>query len=63
MDPITQSCPFDAETRAARCESCCTTNGELTPCVKAWLRATTVAAQLEPLQMAAHRRLAERIAA
>ena len=32
-----EACPFEAATRAARCESCCAVSGGLTPCVAAWL--------------------------
>ncbi|MEX1104312.1 MAG: hypothetical protein WED87_08680 [Dehalococcoidia bacterium] len=32
-----EACPFDAATRASRCEDCCAKSGGLTPCVAAWL--------------------------
>jgi hypothetical protein len=38
---LKDACPYDAATRAARCESCCATNNSMTPCVVAWLRLQT----------------------
>ncbi|MGH2607999.1 MAG: hypothetical protein ACRDHF_02820 [Tepidiformaceae bacterium] len=35
--PKIEACPFDAPTRASRCEDCCAKSGGLTPCVAAWL--------------------------
>lgn len=35
-----EACPFEPETRADRCSSCCEENGTLTPCVVAWLHAS-----------------------
>ena len=32
-----EACPFEAATRASRCEECCSKSGGLTPCVAAWL--------------------------
>ena len=37
MPRVSEACPYDETTRAARCESCCTTHGTLPPCVVAWL--------------------------
>ncbi|MCC7363403.1 MAG: hypothetical protein IT303_03445 [Dehalococcoidia bacterium] len=37
MYALEQSCPFEAEARAERCESCCEAN-TVTPCALAWLR-------------------------
>ena len=41
MNAMEEACPHEAETRAARCESCCHENGSLTPCVVAWLEQRT----------------------
>lgn len=34
-----EACPFEAQTRASKCEGCCANSGGLTPCVAAWLAA------------------------
>jgi hypothetical protein len=31
------TCPFDAATRASKCEGCCARNAGMPPCVAAWL--------------------------
>lgn len=43
MAANTNSCPFPAETRAARCSGCIGEHGEATPCAVAWLRLRLVA--------------------
>lgn len=53
MDQIRQdSCPYERVARAARCTSCCETNGSLTPCVVAWLKDQVTAGSVIRLQMA-----------
>jgi hypothetical protein len=37
MSGLQDSCPFEPQARAARCESCCDAARGLTPCVVAWL--------------------------
>jgi hypothetical protein len=37
MPRVSEACPYDEATRAARCESCCAGHGALPPCVVAWL--------------------------
>lgn len=32
-----EACPYQAATRASKCEACCAKSGGLTPCVAAWL--------------------------
>lgn len=32
-----EACPYEAATRASKCEACCASSGGLTPCVIAWL--------------------------
>ena len=62
MDQIRQdSCPYERVARAARCTSCCETNGSLTPCVVAWLKDQVTARSVIPLQMA-EKRAAQRAA-
>ena len=59
MPRVSEACPYDETTRAARCESCCTTHGTLPSCVVAWLEmkvnapAMTVFARREATQKAA----------
>ena len=43
-----EACPFDAATRASRCEDCCAKSGGLTPCVAAWLATRAGYVDLEP---------------
>lgn len=44
---IEEACPFDARTRAARCEGCCREN-QVPPCVQAWLAAAKVRDEEQP---------------
>ena len=37
MSRYEESCPFDARSRANRCEPCITANNSLPPCVAAYL--------------------------
>lgn len=37
MSSIADACPYEASTRAARCEGCCLANA-ITPCMAAFLR-------------------------
>lgn len=39
MPASTEGRPYEAESRAARCESCYEQSGALPPCVKGWLNA------------------------
>ena len=36
MRKTNDPCPYEPRMRAERCETCCDTNGALTPCVLAW---------------------------
>ena len=47
MPASTEGCPYDAVSRAARCESCYEQSGALPPCVKNWL--STRLMQAEPV--------------
>ena len=46
-----KACPYEAQTRASKCEGCCAKNGGLTPCVAAWLASKAGLADLyEPMR-------------
>ena len=51
-----EACPYEPETRANRCSSCCDATGSLTPCVTAWLKnqlsERRAGASVVPLHMA-----------
>ncbi len=56
MDQIREeNCPHEAVVRAARCTSCCETNGSLTPCVVAWLKDQVTRRSTVPLRIAEKR--------
>lgn len=62
MEQVRQeSCPHEEAVRAARCTSCCETNGSLTPCVLAWLKDQVSGRTVIPLHMA-EKRAAQRAA-
>ena len=37
MPRFEEACPFDVQSRANRCQSCCSANNDVPPCVAAYL--------------------------
>jgi hypothetical protein len=51
MEPGQNICPFDEDSRASRCESCCDENA-VPPCAKGWFKSRYATAAPQPIGLA-----------